>query len=76
MKRRMHLMPVIVEMWRPKKTEPSWRSKQLCTRGFFFGALYFLRGVVEEGTPLRRGGSSKKKKINIEKEENKDTLQY
>lgn len=31
-------------------------------RLFFFGALCFLRGMVEEGTPLRRGSSSKKKR--------------
>lgn len=28
----------------------------------FFGTLYYLRVVVEEGTPLRRGHSLKKKK--------------
>lgn len=58
-------MSVIGEIWRPKKPEPSWRSKQLHTRGLFFGTLYYLREVVEVGTPLRRGHSTKKKRKKI-----------
>lgn len=53
----MHLMPVIGKIWRPKKPEPCWRSKQLCT---IFWYTVLLKGGGRRGNPTEKRAQLKK----------------